>query len=316
MGDCGATPRMQPMSDIVVVGSCNLDLVVSVERIPAVGETVLGGDLRQIPGGKGANQAVAAARLGCDVAMVGRVGDDDAGRVLRAALEADGVDTQGLLTTRGVPSGVALIAVQQDGDNAIVVSSGANARVTPEDVAAVSAVASAPVVLLQAEIPLDAVLEAARSANGTVLWNPAPAPEDGVTLELVELVDVLVPNQTELALLAGHDGPVDVSVAADLARSLPAASVVVTLGADGALVVVGEDTVHVPAPVVSPVDTTAAGDSFCGAMAHRLADGADLVEAAEWAVRVGAVTTLRPGAQSSLPTADEVERLLTEAGAN
>ena len=297
--------------DIAVVGSCNLDFVVGVEAIPRVGETVLGGDLVQIPGGKGANQAVAAARLGRRVAMVGRVGDDASGQVLRDALDADGVDTSDLLTTAGVPSGVALIAVQEDGDNAIVVSPGANGRVAADDVA-VAAVRDAAVVLCQAEIPIEAVVEAMRVAEGTTIWNPAPAPADGVPLELLDSVDIVIPNETELATLAGHDGPVDdLAVVADLARRLPCAAVVVTLGARGALVVAGDDAVHVPAPRVTPVDTTAAGDSFCAAIADQLVQGHDLVTAAAFAVRVGAATTLAPGAQSSLPTLADVEHRLS-----
>lgn len=297
-------------TEIAVVGSCNLDLVVGVDHVPLVGETVLGDDLREIPGGKGANQAVAAARLGRSVAMVGRVGDDAAGTTLRGALESDGVDTTRIVTTAGVPSGVALISVQADGDNAIVVSPGANGRITADDIRRSEIVRVAPVVLTQAEIPMEAVIETVRSASGTVIWNPAPAPADGVPLELLESVAVLVPNQTELAHLAGHVGPVDAEVAVDLARRLPCAAVVVTLGAGGALVVAGDDHVVVPAPQITPVDTTAAGDAFCGALADGLVDGDDLVEAARWAVRVGAATTLRPGAQPSLPTRDEVDALL------
>lgn len=296
--------------EIVVVGSCNLDLVVGVEHVPLVGETVLGGDLQQIPGGKGANQAVAAARLGRAVSMVGRVGDDDAGVRLRGSLEAEGIDAATVLTTPDVPSGVAFIAVQADGDNSIVVSPGANGHVTPDDVVAADVVAAAPVLLLQAEIPLAATIEAARVAQGLVIWNPAPAPRDGVPLELLESVDVLVPNQTELALLAGHAGPVGPPEAIRLASQLPAASVVVTLGSKGALAVAGGDAVHVPAPDVRPVDTTAAGDSFCGALADRLFAGDDLVAAVRWAVRVGAATTLRAGAQPSLPTPAEVAALV------
>ncbi len=283
------------MPEIVVVGSVNLDLVVGVEHIPVVGETVLGGDLARIPGGKGANQAVAAARLGRSVAIVGRVGDDDAGVTLRTSLRADGVDTSHLLDTPGVPSGIALIAVQDDGDNVIIVSPGANGRLEPDDVAGSRALDDAAVVLVQAEIPMDCVIETARSASGLVVWNPAPAPADGVPLELLESVDVLVPNQTELAAICGHHGPVDRSVAIGLCADLPTAAVVVTLGADGALVVVGGEAVHVPAPAVEPVDTTAAGDAFCGALSDRLVDGDDLVEATRWAVRVGAATTLAAG---------------------
>ncbi len=296
--------------EIVVVGSANLDLVVGVDHVPQVGETVLGGDLQEVPGGKGANQAVAAARLGRSVAMVGRVGDDAAGDTLAAALADAGIDTSALLRTPGVPSGVALISVQADGDNAIVVSPGANARLTAADVGAAAALALAPVVLAQTEIPLEAVIEASRSVEGTFVLNPAPVPPDGVPLELLDAVDVLIPNQTELALLVGHRGPVGADRAASLARQLPCASVVVTLGADGALVVTGGDAHHVPAPVVQPVDTTAAGDAFCAAIADRLVAGGDLVAATEWAVRVGAATTLVAGAQPSLPTPAEVEARL------
>ena len=296
--------------DVAVVGSCNLDLVVGVPRVPLVGETVLGGDLQRIPGGKGANQAVAAARLGRNVAMVGRLGDDDAGRLLRFALEADGVDTSALLSTDGVPSGVALIAVQEDGDNAIVVSPGANGRVGAGDVASAAVVNDAAVILLQGEIPLEATLEAARAATGIVVWNPAPVPSVGAPLALLDSVDVLVPNQTELALLCGHEGVVDLATAERLARTLPSAAVVVTLGAEGALVVAGDGVAHVRAPLVEPVDTTAAGDSFCGALADRLVAGDDLVAATHWATRVGAATTLRAGAQPSLPTRAEVDELL------
>lgn len=297
-------------AEIVVVGSANLDLVVDVARVPRAGETVLGGDLRRIPGGKGANQAVAAARLGRRVAMVGRVGDDDAGAILRAALEGDGVDTGHLVTTGGVPNGVALIAVAADGDNAIVVSPGANERVTVHDVdVAAAAVRGADCVLLQLEIPVDAVVAAARHAAGTVILNPAPAPTEHLPDDLLARVDVLVPNQTELATLTGHVGRVDIEVAASLARRLPCAAVIVTLGELGALVV-GDEVTHVPAPDVAPVDTTAAGDSFCAALADGMVGGRSLTDATRWAVRVGAATTLRPGAQPSLPTPAEVDELL------
>ena len=296
--------------DIAVVGSVNLDLVVSVDRVPLVGETVLGGDLAEIGGGKGANQAVGAARLGRKVAMVGRIGDDAAGQRLRLGLEADGIDTSALLTTAGVPSGVALIAVQADGDNSIVVSPGANSHLSVFDIEAASVVASAPVVLMQAEVPLAAVEAAASRAAGTVIWNPAPAPNIESAQRLLEMIDIVVPNQTELALLAGHTGLVDSTNAPELARALPSPAVVVTLGAEGALVVTEADAVHVPAPSVAPVDTTAAGDSFCAALADQLVGGADLVAAAAWAVRVGAATTLRAGAQPSLPRRSEVDELL------
>ena len=302
--------------EVVVVGSANLDLVVDVESVPVAGQTVMGGDLRLIPGGKGANQAVAAARLGRRVAMVGRVGDDDAGSILRTALDSAGVDTALLLDTANTPSGTALIAVGADGDNAIVVSPGANGRVTAADMeGAADVLGAADVVLLQLEVPVEAVTAAAACARGTVVLNPAPAPSAPLPAELLDRVDVIVPNQTELATLARHAGigaigAVDATTADALARGLPAAAVIVTLGAGGAMVVTPEQSVHVPAPAVVPVDTTAAGDAFCGALADAMVGGADLVEAARWAVRVGAAATLRPGAQPSLPTRTEVDALL------
>ncbi len=298
--------------DIAVVGSCNLDLVVNVEQIPKVGQTILGGDLSRIPGGKGANQAVAAARLGYRSAMIGRIGDDGNGEFLRQGLDNDGVDTSALLITDGIPSGIAMITVQRDGDNSIVVSPGANAHLSPDDIMNASRISDATTVLAQAEIPIEAVLAAARNTTGSFIWNPAPAPDEIAPLELLDLVDVLVPNQTELALLAGT-GPIDsVEKAITAAQTLPCASVVVTLGAAGAVVVVQNETAHVPAPTVTPVDTTGAGDAFCAALAGGISQGQDLVTATHEAVRVGAATTLVAGAQSSLPTRQQVNQRLED----
>ena len=249
-------------TDVAVVGSCNLDLVVNVDAIPLVGQTVLGGDLARIPGGKGANQAVAASRLGYSAAFIGRIGDDDNGKFLKQCLEDDGVDTSFLFETEDVPSGVAMIAVQADGDNSIVVSPGANARLIPEDVENIPFLDTATVVLTQSEIPIETVIATGRNASGIFVWNPAPAPEEIVPLELLDVVDVLVPNQTELSLLAAT-GPIDsVEKAISAAQTLPCASVVVTLGADGAVVIANNNAAHVPAPFVRPVDTTGAGDAF------------------------------------------------------
>ena len=298
--------------DIAVVGSCNVDLVVNVDSIPTVGQTVLGGDLRRIPGGKGANQAVAASRLGKSVAMIGRIGDDENGKFLQTNLEENDVHTEFLFTTPETPTGVALISVQNDGDNAIVVSPGANSELSPEDVAAVPLVAEAQVVLLQAEIPIETVLAAAQVAVGTVMWNPAPAPNESVPLELLDLVDVLVPNQQELELLIGNGSADNLESIFAMAKTFPCSSTIVTLGAQGAVVVASNEAVHIPAPEISPVDTTAAGDSFCAALAGSLVEGKDLVEAAQWAVQVGAATTLIAGAQPSLPTSSEVLQRLED----
>jgi ribokinase len=299
--------------EIAVVGSCNLDLVVRVAELPGPGETVVGGDLFTNPGGKGANQAVAAARLGRRVAMVGRVGDDQAGRDLLAALAADGVDTTQVLVLDGVPSGTALITVDDRGENQIVVSPGANARLTAGDVAAAGpALAAAAVTLLQLEVPLEAVAAAAGTAAGTVVLNPAPVRP--LPDELLAQVDVLVPNRVELAQLAGGRVPGTVEEAARLAGRLAARAVVVTLGADGALVVGGGRASHVPAVPVAAVDTTAAGDAFCGGLADALAGGASLEDAARRAVRVAAAACTREGAQASLPTPADLPALPGPAG--
>jgi ribokinase len=277
---------------IALVGSINLDIVVGVDRHPAPGETVLGDDRQELPGGKGANQAVAAARLGAEVAFVGRVGDDDAGRRLRDGLAAEGVDVTHVRVDADAPTGVALIAVDRAGENTIVVSSGANARVSAADVeAARDVLANAAVTLVQHEVPEDAVAAAIAAAGGTVVLNPAPA------RPIVAPVDVLVPNRGELEALAGRAGdPVE------LARSLDAArAVVVTLGNEGAAVIEGSRVESIPAPRVDAVDTTGAGDAFCGALAQALDAGADLVEAARWAVRAAAASVTKPGAQGGLP---------------
>ena len=293
---------------VAVVGSLNLDLVVRVARLAGPGETVTGSDVFRNPGGKGANQAVAAARLGRRVAMVGCVGDDAAGRELLGSLADAGVDTARVRVLDGVPSGTAFITVGEDGENQIVVSPGANARLTAADVAAAgAALEAAAVTLLQLEIPLEAVAAAAATAAGRVVLNPAPV--RGLPGDLLAEVDVLVPNRVELAQLAGAAVPETVEDAADLAGRLPARAVVVTLGADGALVVEDGRLEHVPSVPVRPVDTTAAGDAFCGGLADALAGGASLQEAAHRAVRVAAAACLRPGAQASLPTPADLEAL-------
>jgi ribokinase len=280
---------------IAVVGSINLDLVVPVARHPAPGETVIGGDRAELPGGKGANQAVAAARLGAEVALVGRVGADEAGRRLRDGLAQEGVDVEHVREDPDAPTGMALIAVDGAGENTIVVSPGANARVGEDDVgAAGELLAGAPVMLVQHEIPRSAVAAAVRAAGGTVVLNPAPA------RELVAGVDVVVPNRVELAALAG-DGPPE-----EAAARLDARAVVVTLGAEGALVVEGGCTEAIAAPRVEAVDTTGAGDAFCGALAEALARGAAVAEAARWAVRVAAASVTRPGAQGGMPRREDL----------
>lgn len=303
---------------IAVVGSLNLDLVVPVPRHPVPGQTVLGGDLAQHCGGKGGNQAVAAARLGRPVAMVGRVGADETGTVLVDALAKEGVDTRGVLRTPDAPSGRALIAVDPAAENTIIVSPGANGRLSAADCeAAAATLAAARVTVLQQEVPRAANEAAARLAGGLVLVNPAPVRGDGDGNPLPARVDVLLPNRSELAALLGlaPDALTAVEDVARAARGLRGAgAVLVTLGAQGALLVEGGDSTLIPPFPVDAVDTTAAGDCFCGALACALADGEGLERAATLAAAAAALSTTRPGAQPSLPDRDEVEAFLAASG--
>jgi ribokinase len=295
---------------VAVVGSLNLDIVVGVARLPGRGETVVGTTSRTSPGGKGANQAAAAAALSSGIAMVGRVGDDTAGSALVAALRSRGVDTSGVLSTPGVPTGAATVAVEPGGENLIIVAPGANAAVTPEDVA-IAAVRSARVVLLQLEIPLVAVAATVTVATGTIVLNPAPATE--LPADLLAEVDVLVPNEWELAVLAGvRPATYSPQELATLARKVTTGPVVVTMGARGALVVGGgsDDPVTAAPPAVTPVDTTGAGDCFCGALCVSLAGGARLADAARYAVAAAALSTTGAGARGALPDVAAVRTLL------
>jgi ribokinase len=295
--------------DLLVVGSANADLVIGVDRRPAAGETVLGSDLVTHPGGKGANQAVAAARLGARTALLARVGDDAHGRLLGDSLRAAGVDTAGILTG-GAPTGVALITVDPSGDNSIVVSPGANGRLTPADVRAAGSLFQASrVVSAQLEIPLETVVEVVRSlAPGSrLVLNPSPPRP--LPIEVLAACDPLIVNEHEAEVIAGTvlgDSP------EDWARALLALgprSVVITLGAGGALVATASGSTHIPSVKVEAVDTTGAGDAFTAALAWRLGLGEPPTEAAAYAARVGAVAVTRPGAQESFPTAEEVASL-------
>lgn len=308
-----AVPKAE-VARVVVVGSANLDVVVPVPRHPTRGETVLGGDHRMMPGGKGANQAVAAARLDADVIFVGRLGDDAAGDTLGRSLADAGVDITLVRRVDRTPSGLALITVDPSGDNAIVVSPGANHALTPAALTgdAEGAIANASVLLLQLEIPTETVLAAATMAQGIVVLDPAPAPDE-LPPELLEAVDVLVPNETELAVLAGlAEPPASPEAAATAARTLGVRTVVVTLGARGALIVDGADVQIVTAPEVAAVDTTGAGDAFRAALAVALLGGDELADAVRFATRVGAATVLAHGAQPSLPTRADIDVRLSQ----
>ncbi|MEE1928920.1 ribokinase [Streptomyces sp. TRM 70351] len=294
--------------DVLVVGSANADLVTVVGRHPAPGETVLGSDLTVHPGGKGANQAVAAARLGAATALLARVGDDAHGRLLTASLREAGVHTGRLLTGGEAPTGVALITVGAAGDNTIVVSPGANARLSPDDVAAArEAFAAASVVSLQLEVPVETVSKAvavAVAAGTRVVLNPSPPA--ALPPEVLAACDPLVVNEHEARLLAGGDAGAAPAGWAAALRRLGPRSVVVTLGAAGALVSCAGGTACVAAPPVTAVDSTGAGDAFTGALAWRLARGDALPDAVRVAVRVGALAVTRAGAQPSFPTAAEL----------
>lgn len=285
---------------VVVIGSANMDAVVRVDHLPAAGETVMGTELRWVPGGKGANQAVAAARQGATTSFVGCVGDDEAGRSLVAALIADGVDVRALGSTPASPTGVALIAVDPTGANTIVVASSANLALTTDAVqAAQPIIDAASVVMAQLEVPLSAVVRAfelAKAVGATTVLNPSPVRElDGPVLDLV---DVLVANEHEARVL-GSD--------------LPCPAVVITLGERGGVVMRGGVTTTFSTFPVAAVDTTAAGDAFCGALAARIDAGQPVDSAVQWAAAAGALAVTVPGAIPSLPTSAAVAALLEEA---
>ncbi|MEW2401057.1 ribokinase [Streptomyces sp. NPDC046862] len=295
--------------DLLVVGSANADLVIGVERRPGAGETVLGSDLALHPGGKGANQAVAAARLGARTALLARVGDDAHGRLLLDSQRDAGVDTVGILVG-GAPTGVALITVDPSGDNSIVVSPGANGRLAPEDIrSAVSLLHVSRVVSTQLEIPLETVVEVVQNLPEDTRFVLNPSPPRPLPAEVLAACDPLIVNEHEARVIVGGDleGSPE-----DWARALLALgprSVVVTLGAEGALVASAEGSARVPSVTVEAVDTTGAGDAFTAALAWKLGTGAELAEAAAYAARVGAAAVTKAGAQVSFPTAEEVASL-------
>ncbi len=287
------------MFDVAVIGSVNLDLVATTDRLPGPGETVSGNAYAEHAGGKGLNQAVAAARSGASVAMVGAVGDDEAGTRLCSIARDDGVDVEAIVVVSGAPTGRALISVDGTGENSIVVVPGANALVRSDVIPA------ARVVIAQLEIPMLAVIDAFRSARATgalTILNPAPGrPLPDV---LIGLCDFIVPNEHELGLIGGVDALLDRGVA----------SVVTTRGGDGVVVAGrehGTTTEHTQtAFTVAPVDTTGAGDAFCGALAARLAAGDALEPAVRYAAAAGALATTIEGAVPSLPRAVDVRHLL------
>lgn len=293
---------------VAVVGSINVDQVVRVHRHPLPGETLLGQGLSLLPGGKGANQAVAAARLGADVSMVGAVGNDDAATLATTLLREAGVDLQAVLTVEG-PTGLAVISVSDDGENTIVVIPGANGSVNAEAVRAdARRLAEAAVVVLQGEIPVDGIAEAVRIATGRVLLNLAPVVD--LEADIIRAADPLVVNEHEGAHVLGQLDPAAAVPASDheLVEALRAQgvkSVVLTRGALGAICSDGDGTFHVPAPRVRALDTTGAGDAFVGALSARLAAGESLRIASAFAAKVGAFAVQGHGAQGSYAWASD-----------
>ena len=280
--------------DVVVVGSLNLDLVTRTERLPGPGETVIGSSYAEFAGGKGLNQAVAAARAGASVALVGAVGTDHAGGRLREVAAGEGIDLSHLATIDDRPTGRAIISVDDDGENSIIVVPGANARVAPADIPL------GRVVIAQLEIPLDTVTKAfrvARAGGAITVLNPAPAAV--LTNELLSNCDVVVPNEHEVELLGGTDRLLDAGVS----------QIVVTRGGAGVDVITRASSLHLDAFPVEPVDTTGAGDAFCGALASRLAAGDPLLTAVHFAAAGGALATTKPGAVPSQPYRHDIEAL-------
>jgi ribokinase len=300
---------------LIVIGSLNMDMVIQAPRIPMPGETILGaGYLQMFPGGKGATQAYGAAKLGADVSMIGRVGDDSFGERLIQNLSQATVDTRYINHDPDAATGIALIVVDERGQNSIVVSSGANGRVTIEDInQGEEFIHSAEVLLLQLEIPLNAVLQGAKLAKNhgvTTILNPAPAqPLPG---ELLGSIDYLIPNETETAILSGHETNTEEEIkqAAEVLRRSGTKTMIMTMGSRGALLVTETEFCPFPAFPIDPVDTTAAGDAFVAGFAVALAEGKSIQDSIRFGNAAGALACTKLGAQPSLPGRQELERLI------
>ena len=299
------------MSKIAVIGSSNTDMVIKTAHLPAPGETVLGGQFLMNPGGKGANQAVAAARLGGDVVFVAKVGDDIFGQEAVEGFKSEGINTDYIVVDPDNPSGVATITVDEQGENCIAVASGANSALGPADIdSAAPQIEAASVLLMQLETPVRTVKHAAllgRKAGKTVILNPAPA--QPLSDDLLALLDVITPNETEAEILTGIKVQTehDAEEAARALRDKGVGAVIITLGSRGAFVLSESFLGLVPAPKVEPVDTTAAGDTFNGALAVGLADGQTIEDAVAFANKAAAISVTRLGAQASAPKLEELE---------
>jgi ribokinase len=295
---------------IIVIGSTNMDMVVKTSHIPVPGETVLGGSFLMNPGGKGANQAVAIARLGGDATFISKVGNDIFGKQSIQLFDGEGIDTGGLLSDNNNPSGVALITVDEFGENSIAVASGANANLSTKDVEnIIKKIPDAEIFLMQLEIPMETVKFAARyaSLNGVkVILNPAPA--NTLTPELFGMIDIITPNANEAEMLTGV-AVTDMDTArqaAELLHDKGVKNVVITMGKMGAALLQEGKFYSVPALEVEAIDTTAAGDVFNGALSVAIAEGKDLIDAVRFACQAASIAVTRMGAQSSIPYRKEV----------
>ena len=300
------------MVDIMIIGSINMDLVTKVDHIPKVGETILGTSFSQIPGGKGANQAVAVARLGASIKMIGKVGHDSSGEILLNKLREDNVGTQYIASDSNEPTGTALITVEESGDNSIVVVPGANFDINVEDVnVAIDEIVKSKIIISQLEVPIEIVshtFKKAKEAGVFTILNPAPAAK--LNRDLISCIDLLTPNETELELLSGItiNNEEDIIEASNVLITQGIKQIIVTLGAKGCMYIDKDKHKRYSSNKVNPVDTTAAGDSFTAAIAVAMSEGKTIDEMIEFASKVGALTVTKFGAQSSLPYREEVDK--------
>jgi len=298
------------MKNICVIGSLNMDLVVNVDTMPKPGQTIIGSNFKEVPGGKGANQAVAMARLNGNVSMIGKVGEDGFGQTLINSLKNDKVDTTYIQTAKGA-TGVALITVDKNAQNSIVVSPGANFEVKEDDIDNnIEAIKNSDIVVLQLETPLNTIkyaLNKAKELNKYTILNPAPAVK--LDDEIIKNVDLLTPNETELEIISGVsiETEEDIQKAAQIMIEKGVKELIVTLGSKGSLYINKEKSMFKKAYKVEAVDTTAAGDSYTGALAVALSQDKNIEDAMDFASKVGALSVLKEGAQSSLPTLEYVK---------
>ena len=299
------------LKKIVVIGSINTDMVVKTLKLPVPGETILGGKFLMTPGGKGANQAVAAARLGGNVSFIGKIGSDIFGKESKMILESENVNTNYLFIDKKNPSGVALITVDKNGENCIVVASGSNACLSVSDIeTAKEEILSSDIILVQLEIPIETVeyiVDLCYNNDKTVILNPAPA--TNLSDELLRKVSIIVPNETEAELLTGVKVS-DLASAETAARYLSnkgISVVVITLGNKGALLCTLSETQYIPSPLVESIDSTGAGDVFCGALAFSISKGIELADSVRFANKAASISVTRMGAQASAPQIKEIE---------